>query len=290
MNFVVMVTGYKGFKFLQGLDLSPAFVVSYDNGEGKGLYYKLTQNLCTERKIKLYNKKNLKGLSDEVDKVGKIFLVGWQYLLRKHHSKMIVLHDSYLPERRGFSPTICALLNKEDYLGATALRPDPDATQPDLGDVYCRMKTNIEYPITLKRSFEIIVDMYIEMCYNILKDNPQPLKIDYSNSSFSLWRNRDDMKLSWTKTAEEILNKIFILGEPYEGAITIYDKQEIYIHEAEIAEDMNFNNRTEHCGKIWKIKDKEPLVVCGEGLLRIKKATDISGNIIQFKNIRRRFE
>ena len=58
MNFIVMATGYKGFKFLQGLDLSPAFVVSYDNGEGKGLYYKLIQGFCAERKIKLYNKKN----------------------------------------------------------------------------------------------------------------------------------------------------------------------------------------------------------------------------------------
>ena len=53
---------------------------------------------------------------------------------------------------------------------------------------------------------------------------------------------------------------------------------------------MNFSSRTEHCGKIWNIKNGEPLVVCGQGLIRIKKATDEAGNTIQFKKIRRKFK
>ena len=290
MKFVVMATGYKGIRFLQGLHLDPAFVVSYDNGEGKGLYYRQIQNFCAERGIKMYNKRNLQGLSEEVQKISKIFLVGWQYLLQRHHSKIVVFHDSYVPERRGFSPTICTLLNKEKYLGATALRPYKDTQQPDFGDVYCRMKESIEYPITLKKSFEIVANMYTKMCHDILQGSLQPFKVDYSNSSFSFWRDAEDMRLDWGQTAEEILNKIFILSEPYGGALAIYEGQEIHINEAEIEEDMNFSSRAEHCGKIWNIKNGEPLVVCGQGLIRIKKATDEAGNTIQFKKIRRKFK
>ncbi len=290
MNFVVMATGYKGLRFLQGLDLNPVFAVSYDNGEAGGLYHKLIEKHCANKGIKLYKKKNLKELAKEVHKVDKIFLIGWQYLLRRYHDKLVVFHDSYLPERRGFSPTVCALLSEEKYLGATALRPYENATQPDFGDVYCRMKTNIEYPITLKKSFEIVASMYVKMCNDILKSNIQPFKIDYSTSSFSLWRDKDDMRLDWSRPAKQILNKIFALGEPYDGALTVHDQQEIYIQEAELVEDLNFNNRAEHYGKIWGITDNQPVVVCGEGLLRIKKAINESGNIIKFKNMRRKFK
>ena len=55
-------------------------------------------------------------------------------------------------------------------------------------------------------------------------------------------------------------------------------------------EDLFFNSRAEHCGKIWKISENQPIVVCGEGLLKIKRATNSSGDAIAFKNIRRKFK
>jgi methionyl-tRNA formyltransferase len=290
MKFALMLVGYKGLKFLEGVIDLPSFVVTYDNNEGSNHLYGEIEKVCSFKKIPLFKQKNLKNLEKEVEKVNKIFLIGWQYLLKRYHEKLIIFHDSYLPERRGFSPTVCALQDNSDYLGTTAFRPYFDTMELDYGDVYCRLKKNIEYPITLQKSFDIVVALYLQMFSAIIDEDLIPEKIDYTNSTFSFWRDSDDMMISWNKSSEEIVGKINSLGYPYSGAISRFNNKQVYILEAENVEDMDFNNRADHVGKIWKIIDNKPLVVCGSGILRVLKCVNEERKTFQFKNIRRRFK
>mgnify|MGYP003133242081 CR=1 FL=1 len=285
-----MLVGYKGRKFLERLPETPSFIVSYDNVEGDDCSYNIIKDTCDIREIPLFTQKNLKDLEKEVEKVDKVFLIGWQYLLKRYHKKLIIFHDSYIPERRGFSPTVCALQDKSGHLGATAFCPDPHSSEPDYGDIYQRLKKNIEYPITLQEAFDVVVDLYLQMFCTIIKNNPTPKSIDYTNSTFSLWRDKQDMSIIWRNSSEDIVNKINSLGYPYSGAMSEFNNEQVHILRAEKVKDMKFNNRADHVGKIWKIFNNQPLVVCGSGMIKILKCVDKDRKPLQFKSIRRRFK
>ena len=54
-----------------------------------------------------------------------------------------------------------------------------------------------------------------------------------------------------------------------------------------LEEDVPFAIRD--VGKIWKLVDGSPIVICGEGLLKITEAIDGEGNQIHFVKLRSRF-
>ena len=112
MNFVTFVSGMKGYVFLRNLHSIPTAVVSYDNGETD--QYDKIVDYCKEKSILLLEKDT----SFDMKTVDKIFVVGWQYLLKDNIEKLVVFHDSYVPELRGFAPTVTSLLNKSNLLGS----------------------------------------------------------------------------------------------------------------------------------------------------------------------------
>jgi len=289
MNFVLMLTGYKGLLFLQKINKNPKFVVCYDNGELDGEIFEKIKKICVDKKISFFEQKNLIGLEDNLEIVEKVFLVGWQYILHKNHEKLVIFHDSYLPERRGFSPTIDALMSRSPYLSASAIEPHEGSLEPDLGDIYCRLKKEIKYPITLKEAFEIVVDLYVFIFNKIINENISPQTIDYNNSTFSVWKDKEDMKIDWHRSSEDILNKIMILGYPYNNAFCLYKSQEVRIKKAELVSDLNITNRADNVGKIWKIENGCPLIICGSGILKLNKVVKHDGADVVFNKLRRRF-
>ena len=294
MKFAVFTTGYKGYKFLEGLEHTPAFVVSYDNKERQDkLHYKGIIEWCQTNNVVLYTKKQFKidRLQNKLQELDKIFVIGWQFLIKDNLEKIVVFHDSFLPERRGFAPTISALLDKSEYLGASCFKPENSLiVGPDYGKIYYRIKKQICYPIKLKEAFDHVVILYLEMAHNILREETIPKAINYDKSTFSVWRDKEDLRIDWTMNTAAIQQKIFSLGYPYMGATSIYNNIIIHIKEAEKACDMNFVNRNDHCGKIWKIEGNCPYIVCSDGMIKITKATDIDNNEIIFDKIRKRLK
>jgi len=287
----VATTGYKGFLFLQKLSFKPKFVLTYNNEEANSdEYYVKTLEWCKDNDIDVITSKSSKMIDTLISRIDKLFVVGWQYLLRDHFEKLVVFHDSYLPKRRGFAPTVGALLNKEDYLGASCFQPlDVKNADPDYGLIYYRKEIPITHPLNLKDALEKVVDLYATMAGDILTKNPTPHEIDYAPSSFSLWRSSGDMRISWKKKAEEIHRKVLALGFPYDGATTIYDEQLIHLNEVEILLDKNFVNREDHIGKIWKLEGGCPHVVCGKDLIKILSASYQDGAVVRFNKLRRQF-
>ena len=291
MKFAVFTTGYKGYKFLEGLKKKPSFVVSYNNKERKdGLHYKKIIKWCNKNNITLYSKKEFSKIQDSIEMPDKILVIGWQYLIKQNLEKIIVFHDSYLPERRGFAPTISALIDNSEYLGATCFKPEEFSEGPDCGKIYYRKKKQISYPITLQKAFDEVVKLYLEMTDIILEENKKPKMIDYSNSTFSIWRDTEDSRIDWTSSSREIQQKIFSLGFPYTGATSVYNDEIIHILDAEIVDDINFTSREKHFGKIWKIENNCPHILCGKGMIKIIKALDIEDKEIIFNKIRKRLK
>ena len=289
MKFAVFATGYKGCKFLEGLNKMPSFVVSYDNKERKdGLHYKKIIEWCKNKNIILYGKKEFSNIKHDIEIPEKILVIGWQHLIKQNLEKIIVFHDSYLPERRGFAPTISALIDNSEYLGATCFTPLENSNEPDYGKVYCRKKRQISYPITLQHAFDQVIELYLEMTDLLLKENKEPEMIDYSNSTFSIWRDSEDSRIDWSADSTKIQQKIFSLGFPYTGATSLYDDKTIHILNAELIDDIEFVSREKHYGKIWKIENNCPHILCGKGILKITKVFDTEGNTLIFNKIRKR--
>ncbi len=275
VKFGLMLVGYKGLKLLESLSVTPEFVVSYDSKE-KNTYEEI-QKFCNSNDIKFYNRK------DDVEKtVDKIFLVGWQFLISGDLEKYIVLHDSYLPERRGFCPTVSALIEGADYIGASAFRPI-EGYGPDYGTVFGRCKKVITHPIKIKKAFDFIAEMYVSLIEEILVNGEQPIDVDFSKSSFSVWKNEEDLRIDWTDSAENIHRKICANGYPYDGATTWYDGKLIHIKESSVTAPLNILDQHKNSGKFWKIEKGIPTVICGSGLL------DVISDDVDFILLRKKF-
>ena len=65
--------------------------------------------------------------------------------------------------------------------------------------------------------------------------------------------------------------------------------QEVSINKAEIIPDLNIENRD--CGKIFKLLNGKPIVICKDGLLLIKDAINRNSkeSILPLKRVKLRF-
>ena len=212
MKFALLVTGYKGALFLEKLKLFPDFIVTYDNKEGDGSFCNQIVDWGQRNAVKVYYKKEWENIGKHLEAMDKIFVIGWQFLIKNYINKLVVFHDSYLPERRGRCPTVCALVDGASYLGATTFQPFSSSSEPDHGKIYYRFKHHISYPLSLKNAFGVVVDLYVKMAHNILKENPVPHAIDFSQSSFSMWRDKEDMRIDWSLDSNNIHQKILSLS------------------------------------------------------------------------------
>ncbi len=239
---------------------------------------------CNQHNIILKTKENY-----EADPSIYRFVMGWQRLFTSI-DKTIVLHDSLLPKYRGFAPLVNSLINGERELGVTAFL----ATEGyDEGPVLTQEKIMIDYPLTILEAMEKITPLYakiVSLLYKkIVDDNLVAAEQDHYLASYSLWRDEQDYKIDWKKSAGHIKRLIDAVGYPYNGTICMLNGEPVKIMEAKIFGDVAIENRT--AGKVIFIREGCPVVVCKKGLLKITSGyfTENMKPIIPFTKLRSRF-
>lgn len=211
--------------------------------------------------------------------------IGWKKLIHYNDGQqLIVFHDSILPRLRGFNPLVTALINGDNEVGVTALFASKEYDRGAIVDVE---KINIEYPLKIEDAIEMISECYALLGNKILSQlrTEQTLvshRQDEAKATYSLWRNEDDYFINWKEDAEKIARHIDAVGFPYNGAKTQLNNETITIVNALPMEDVVIENRS--VGKIIFKIDNYPVVVCGKGLLMIKKAKTAQDEILDFKN------
>ncbi len=270
MKVALYLMSKKGYKVLSALiengykAMISAVIYSTDKNVENDYADEIIQ-LCKECKIDFFDRKNNKVI------IADYFIaISWRWLIEKENSSLIVIHDSLLPKYRGFAPLVNMLINKEKFIGVTALFATKEY---DKGDMIYQSKTAIEYPIRINEAIDIIVNNYIDVVLKIfstlmqgtiLPRNPQ----NETQASYSLWRDEDDYHIDWNKDAYCILDFINAVSYPYKGAYSYVDNKKIRILEAEIKMDVCIENRD--CGKVIFIEKGYPVVVCKTGLLKLK--------------------
>lgn len=277
MKIGLFLMGEKGLRILETLAGSDStylglvkWVVGADDKNVTDDHYEDIRSLCRKNEIPHYHRKDF----DCSDKPADYAIAaGWRWLIRDLDAELIVLHDSLLPRYRGFNPLVTALIEGDTEIGVTAIEA---RSEFDSGDIYRQKRLNIEYPVTIGKAISDIAELYGEIVLGLFEDIRNTALFAYpqdqSEISFSLWRDEEDYRIDWTEDATRIVRMVDAVGEPYLGAATCYDGRLIRILNTETLPDLNIVNRTP--GKLLRIRNNKPEVVCGTGLIRITEAVD----------------
>lgn len=269
----LLVVGDKGFHFLSDICswASVAHVVTYEQVTSSftlDTFARLARDLGASFEVAKHPK------LDFAAHVDVVFVVGWQYLLKDPPPNLVVLHDSLLPNRRGFAPTVSALLSGDTNLGVSAVLP---GTGVDDGPLLAQSSVRISSPTKIAVAIESLRACYLSVARQIcdaLASGGSLAALSQPQSealaTYSQWRDEWDYLVDWSLSAEAVVRHIHAVGPPYSGAIAYSATGlKIVLEDAELGNDVTFVNRTP--GKVYAVTPRYFDIVCGSGMLRITK-------------------
>lgn len=295
MLFLATQKGYVALEHLleNGLVSNVGCVITFPEKNVTKDWEPLIKEKCSQYQISWYTWKEAKFKLQDIlteNNINAAVAISWRHMLPTELNNfltypLIIFHDSLLPKYRGFAPTPTAIMAGEEEIGVTAFFA---VEEVDAGDIISQAKIKISQEMYIKDIIAEQTKIYASMLEKIIYDmKAQSLKSASQNNSaatYSIWRNEADCLIDWTKSAKSIFNFVRALGEPYPNAFTYCEGKKIYILKVKIIADKNFILRD--CGKIWSIKDNQPEIICGAGMLRILEARDAEGEIFLFKKLR----
>ena len=281
MKLGFFLVGDKGLRVLRFMrdKFDIQFVISYNDKNTKDDAFEAMESLCETYNVKFYNGKTLP--SEEYDNIDKVFVIGWQFLLHEHLDKTIVIHDSYLPEYKGWAPTVNYLINGNPYLAATAFQP---TDRMDTGDILHQLKKPIIYPMKIKDALQIVSELYIKIIMEICTNDFKP-KLMVGNESFCVWRDEEDFNIDWSQPANQIKRFIDAVGYPYAGARMNLNGETLTVSNSEVVK-LNIIDPSTHIGKNFQIEDGNPIVVCGSYALKLTSVKDALGHPMNFTKLK----
>lgn len=218
--------------------------------------------------------------------------ISWRWLITHPEDRLIVFHDSLLPAYRGFAPLVNGLIRGETRFGVTAIF---GASEYDKGDILFQSSTQVTYPITIAQLIAKVADNYVDAGLQVLSrldagealvGKPQ----NHSAASYSVWRDDDDYRLDWRLPASTLRRTVDALGTPYKGASAMVDGTLARVLEVE-EWPVPLEVAIRDVGKVLFMDGGKPVVICGEGLLKIVKLVhaETGASMLPLKKFRTRF-
>ena len=283
---VVCGVGLKGAAFIEGIlqkGISIGSIVTYPQPDDQARSFERLCSLAQRLSINL-----LETHHPVLQPENLTFLVGWQHLLPQVTPSTVVFHDSLLPRYRGFAPTVTALIKGDREIGVTALTPTDVIDQ---GPIIAQRAVPISYPIKIQTALELQAGLMTDIAVVIieqwkcgeLSSKPQQEEM----ATLSIWRDDADYEIDWSNSADAIERFVNAVGHPYAGArTTVGGTETIRVLDVTALPDMPFEIRDE--GKIWRLDNGRPTVVCGSGMLRIDSCLGENGSEFLFQRLRSR--
>lgn len=278
-SFDFYLLGYKGFKCLEAFlgefgSSRVNFVCAERDENIDNDFFEEIGSLCERYKLNFISRNEVRK-SKPFEKDTVKFSIGWRWLI-DDSKNLIVFHDSLLPKYRGFAPVVNALINGDDKIGVTAILACDDY---DTGNIIEQSSLRVRYPIKIAKAIELLTPLYIEMLIRISEKVVQNKEIISHKqleveASYSPWRDERDYTINWSKDAAYIKRFVDAVGKPYSGARTTVNGDEVILEEVEVLGDVNVVDREQHVGKIIFLKGANPVVICGQGLLKITAFSD----------------
>lgn len=167
-----------------------------------------------------------------------MFVVSWRYIIprdifEKPRLGTYMFHDSFLPEYRGFSPTVWAMINGEDHTGVTLFKI---SDKIDAGDIVVQLRIPIGKDETIAIVMDRVTRGYLDVLEanidNLLSGSVTGLPQDHSCATYTCKRLPEDNFIDWKLSETKIYDLIRAVGKPYPGAYTYLDGKRISVWEA----------------------------------------------------------
>ena len=152
------------------------------------------------------------------------------------HYGCINVHASLLPKYRGAAPINWAIIRGEKVTGITTMKMDEGM---DTGDMLLKKEVPIEDEDTgetlSEKLSEIGARLLIETIRLLKEGQLNPIPQDHSQANYAPMLKKEDGKIDWQKSAEEIRN--LIRGAlPWPSAYTNLEGKLLKIYKARLAE------------------------------------------------------
>jgi len=272
-GIALFIMGHKGYEVLRMISaIAPEMieiVISASDTQVQNDFFLDIREHCVAHHLKFATREERLDIN-----AGYAFAISWRWLIKLNDTQVIVFHDSLLPRYRGFNPLVTCLINGETEIGVTALFASEEY---DRGDIIAQALTKITYPIKIQKAIELVSQNYVALARRLLVEitTGKVLHRHAQNegmASFSLWRDDNDYQIDWSKSASHISRFVDAVGSPYRGAFTMVDGRPARLLDADVLDDVTIENRFP--GKVVFIREQYPIVVCGEGLLRVRNLVD----------------
>jgi methionyl-tRNA formyltransferase len=204
------------------------------------------------------------------------FAVSWRYLIPpevfgRPRLGTYVIHDSLLPEYRGFAPTVWALVNGEDHTGATLFEMARDV---DSGDVIDQRPVPIGPDDAIADVMQRVTGAYLEL----LTDNLDALRSgtaprrpqDAARATYTCKRLPEDNRIDWKAPARCVHDLVRAVSSPYPGAFTTLGGERLTVWAASRVEGRRYAGRTP--GRVAEVRPGEGAVVlAGDGPVLLRQ-------------------
>jgi methionyl-tRNA formyltransferase len=218
--------------------------------------------------------------------VDLMFVVSWRYMIpstvyRRPRLGTFVFHDSLLPEYRGFSPTIWAIINGEDHSGVTLFEI---AEEIDAGDIVDQERVRIGPDDTIVTVMERVTQTYLDLLErnleNLINGTAPRYPQDSSRATYTCKRLPEDNRIEWTASSESIFNLIRAVSDPYPAAYTYLSGQKMRIWSARRMPDARrYASRIP--GRIVEVRPGEgSVVMTGDGVLLLTQVQVEGGDSV----------
>jgi methionyl-tRNA formyltransferase len=243
-------------------------------------YEQPIQNLATELGIPHYETKWMKDRNYQESIAALhpdiIFIVGCRILIPPEIYQIpplgsLAVHDSLLPNYRGFAPLNWSILNGETQTGVTLFHLNESM---DGGDIVVQKCVSIdpddEAPSVYDRVCDATIDIVLEAYTLFCEGSAIRIEQDYATGSFTCSRTPEDGMIDWHQSTKTIYDRVRALAYPYPGAFTIYETKRLTIWKAKpVTDPPNFVGRIP--GRVVQVSRPEGYidVLTGDGILRI---------------------
>ncbi len=175
-------------------------------------------------------------------------------------------HTSALTKYRGASPIQSAILNGEKETAVSIMLID---AQVDHGPLLAQKKVEIlpndTYGALYKRLSELYPKFLIETLKKYLEGVIKPVPQDDSRATFTKILSREDGKINWSKSAEDIERMVRAYA-PWPGTFTNFKDKNLKILACH-PEGVLTTEGSHKPGDFFKTSDKKLAAQCGTGIL-----------------------
>jgi len=221
----------------------------------------------------------------ESTSVDLMFVVSWRYMIPasvylRPRQGTFVFHDSLLPEYRGFSPTVWAIISDKDHTGVTLFEI---AGQMDAGDIVDQERVPIGSDETIAVVMDRVTQTYLDLLERnldgLIKGTAPRYPQDHSHATYTCKRLPEDNQIDWTVPTNTVYNLIRAVSAPYPGAYTYLSDQKIRVWSAQ-----RVINARRYVGgipgRVVEVRTEGSVVLTGDGVLLLSQVQMEGGEIV----------